>query len=50
MKKDYEYLSDEHAEYIKNLIKEVEKKDKNYEILGQKCINMNFVKQKVLSG
>lgn len=34
MKKDYEYLSDEHADYIKNLVKKVAEKDKNYEIFG----------------
>lgn len=34
MNKNYKYLSDEHAEYIKNLIKKVAEKDKNYEIFG----------------
>lgn len=36
MDKNYEYLSDEHANYIKNLIKKVAEKDKNYEIFGAK--------------
>lgn len=36
MDKNYEYLSDEHANYIKNLIKKVAEKDKNYEIFGSK--------------
>ena len=34
MNKNYKYLSDEHANYIKNLIKKVADKDKNYEIFG----------------
>lgn len=36
MNKNYEYLSDEHANYIKNLIKKVADKDPNYEIFGSK--------------
>lgn len=34
MKKNYEYLSDEHAKYIKKLIEKVANKDKNYKIFG----------------
>ena len=34
MKKDDKYLSDEHADYIKNLIKNVADKDKTFEIFG----------------
>ncbi|MCI8426690.1 MAG: SMI1/KNR4 family protein [Lachnospira sp.] len=36
MNKNYKYLSDEHADYIKNLINKVAEKDKNYEIFGAK--------------
>jgi len=34
MNKNYQYLSDEHAQYIKDIIKEVENRDKKYEIFG----------------
>jgi len=36
MNKNYEYLSDEHAKYIRNIVKEVKKKDENYKIFGAK--------------
>ena len=34
MNKNYQYLSDEHAQYIKDIIKDVENRDKKYEIFG----------------
>jgi len=34
LQKNYEYLSDEHAKYIKKLIQKVANKDKNYKIFG----------------
>ncbi len=36
MNKNYEYLSDEHANYIKILLKSGRDKDPNYEIFGSK--------------
>ena len=43
MKKDDKYLSDEHADYIKNLIKTAAEKDKTFKIFGASshkyCLN-----------
>lgn len=44
MNKNYQYLSGEHAQYIKDIIKEVENRDKNYEIFGAERPCFSFEK------
>ena len=55
MNENYKYLSDEHADYIKNLIKKVADKDKSYEIFGasthkyhlNETVSLEWVREKL---